>query len=101
VSRGHRGKRPSIRKGRVLPARSRCPDCGKKGVTQPKATQFGLLRECQYCRASWGEKGWAAAAACEQISAEGRALPLRANDPRSDNSEGGTDAALAASGGAP
>lgn len=49
--------------GRKLPKRRTCPECGKKGVTQPKATEVGILRECQYCRASWGEAGWAAALA--------------------------------------
>lgn len=40
------------------PKRLRCPECGKKGVTQWKATAFGLMRGCQYCQASWMPASW-------------------------------------------
>lgn len=45
--------------GTTKPKRLVCPDCGKKGVSQWKATAHGLVRGCQYCQASWGEAGWA------------------------------------------
>lgn len=44
--------------GATKPKRLECPACGKKGVTQWKATAHGLVRGCQYCQASWGEAGW-------------------------------------------
>jgi len=59
----HLGKRPSVTRGRKLPKRGVCPECGKKGVTQWKVTAHGDLRECQFCRASWGRAGWGAALA--------------------------------------
>jgi hypothetical protein len=40
------------------PKRKLCPCCGKRGVSQWKATSSGLMRYCQYCQASWGEAGW-------------------------------------------
>lgn len=51
--------------GHPKPKRLRCPECGKKGVTQPKLCVGALsaiwVRGCQYCGASWTELEWAAA----------------------------------------
>jgi hypothetical protein len=48
--------------GRQKPKRLRCPDCAKKGVTQPKlcvgAVTASWVRDCQYCGGSWTELGW-------------------------------------------
>ena len=46
-----------------------CPNCGKRGVKQWKATAHGLLRDCQYCQSSWGQAGW------EQAKAQAVCLP--------------------------
>lgn len=44
------------------PKRLRCPDCGKKGVTQLKLAPNAVwFRDCQYCGASWTEASWAIA----------------------------------------
>ncbi|GBG14605.1 MSHA biogenesis protein MshE [Novimethylophilus kurashikiensis] len=47
--------------GAPKPKRLICPSCGRKGVTQWKISMFGRVRECQYCRETWGEPGWALA----------------------------------------
>lgn len=48
-----RGKRPSVTFGRELPKRAVCADCGKKGVGTSKPIEGRLVRECQYCRATF------------------------------------------------
>lgn len=52
------------------PKRLICPDCGKRGVTQWKATAFGLVRGCQYCQQSWGKAGWELAITAKQGQTE-------------------------------
>lgn len=49
--------------GVAKPKRLTCPSCGKKGVSQWKATPGGLVRSCQFCQAAWGEAGWEVARA--------------------------------------
>lgn len=44
--------------GARKPKRLKCPECGKLGVTQWKASPSGPSRYCQFCQASWGEAGW-------------------------------------------
>lgn len=59
VDRGYKGDKAGQGYGRSLPKRKQCPECGKKGVFGPTATAVGLLRECQYCRATWSsELSW-------------------------------------------
>ena len=40
------------------PKRLLCPSCSKRGVTQWRPTDVGLMRYCQYCQATWGEAAW-------------------------------------------
>jgi ribosomal protein L37AE/L43A len=54
--------------------RLRCPDCGKKGVTQWKVTPFGLIRDCQYCGGSWTELSWKIAKGAKMATAGGVGL---------------------------
>ena len=54
VDRGYKGDKAGQGFGREKARRKRCPDCGKKGVFGPHATAYGPLRECQFCRATWG-----------------------------------------------
>ena len=49
--------------GVAKPKRLTCPSCGKKGVSQWKATPGGLARSCQFCQDAWGEAGWEVARA--------------------------------------
>jgi len=48
--------------GHPKPKRLRCPDCGKKGVTQPKlcvgTVTVAWVRSCQYCGGSWTDLAW-------------------------------------------
>lgn len=44
--------------GATKPKRQVCPECGKRGVTDWKASAAGLCRHCQFCQAAWGEAGW-------------------------------------------
>jgi hypothetical protein len=50
VDRGYRAGRKGKGRGGRKPKRGLCPDCGKKGMTQWKATPYGLNRGCQYCQ---------------------------------------------------
>ena len=64
VDRGYKGDKAGQGYGRSLPKRKKCPECGKIGVFGPNPTAYGLLRECQYCRATWSsELSWDAAKA--------------------------------------
>lgn len=53
--------------GQPKPKRRLCPECGKRGVTQWQATEFGLVRHCQYCQASWSQVGWDSAKKVEPV----------------------------------
>lgn len=41
--------------GSRRPKRGLCPQCGKRGMTQWRATPYGMLRWCQYCQHSEGQ----------------------------------------------
>lgn len=41
--------------GSRKPKRGLCPHCGKRGMTQWRATAYGMLRWCQYCQHSEGQ----------------------------------------------
>jgi DnaJ-class molecular chaperone len=41
--------------GSRKPKRRLCPQCGKRGMTQWRATAYGMLRWCQYCQHSEGQ----------------------------------------------
>lgn len=67
VDRGYKGDKAGQGFGRKKAKRKHCPECGKKGVFGPHATAFGVLRECQYCRATWGgELAWTLAKAAAE-----------------------------------
>jgi|ThiBiot_500_plan_1041544.scaffolds.fasta_scaffold00436_7 hypothetical protein len=37
------------------PKRGLCPGCARRGLTQWRATAYGMLRWCQYCQHSEGQ----------------------------------------------
>lgn len=57
------GNRAGQGYGVPKPKRARCPDCGKKGVTQWKVTPYGEVRGCQFCGGSWTPASWSIARA--------------------------------------